>query len=57
MLDGSQIKRECTSSPMTFIKDKKFDFLNITKDDTNREYDVFYILHDEEKNIKKKVSI
>ena len=53
IIDGSLIKKTSMGNPINFIKNKKFIFLNITKDDDFRDYDIFYILAPNNEEIKK----
>jgi len=53
IIDGSLIKKKSIENPINFIKNKKFIFLNITKDDDFKEYDIFYILVPDDEEIKK----
>jgi len=55
IIDGDIIKKESVNSPLKFLKGKKFIFLNITKDDDFKEYDIFYILAPEEDEEKEKI--
>jgi len=53
IIDGDLIKKKSLKTPLKFLKGKKFIFLNITKDDDFKEYDIFYILAPEDEKEEK----